>query len=142
MQTLSFEKLKQSLAAAGVARSVASRIADEIGDHIADAEAAAIASGMSPAEARRSALLSLGSADSIVAAVAAQPALLDWRHRWPQSARCVDSLAYCAAIPVAPFVYCCAHPASVARWGLSSSLAACVTASLLLAMQWMVSGLP
>jgi hypothetical protein len=78
----------------------------------------------------------MGSAESIVAAVAAQPQLLDWRHRWPQSARYLDSVIYCLLLPAAPIVYCATHPASLVRWGLSSSLAVCVTGTLLFAMQW------
>lgn len=138
MQTLSFKELKCALAAAGAAPSVIDRITQELKEHCDDARAAALARGSSPFEARRQALVGLGSAEAIVAAVSARPDLLRWRHRWPQSARCIDSFAYCLALPAAPFVYCLSHPASIVRWGLSSSLAACITVSMLFAMQWLL----
>lgn len=138
MQTLSFHELAHKLGAAGAAPSVIARITLELKEHCQDAEDAAVARGLSADAARHEALASLGSAETIVAAVAASPELLDWRHRWPRSARCVDSLAYCIALPAAPFCYCASHPAAIVRWGLSSSLAACITASILLAMQWLV----
>jgi len=138
MPALSFAELALELEAAGAAPSIIARTIRELKDHCADAEAAAIAEGTSPAEARRAALERLGSARAIAAEVAARPDLLDWRHRWPQSARCVDSLAYCLVLPAAPFVYCVSHPAGLVRWGLSSSLAACVTASLLFLLQMLL----
>lgn len=136
MQTLSFETLSRELEAAGAAPSVIARIISELEDHYADAELAALESGASPEEARHQAQSCLGSSEAIVAAVAAQPQLLDWRQRWPQSARCLDSVSYCLALPAATFVYCASHPAFFVRWGLSSSLAVCVTGSILFAMQW------
>jgi NAD(P)-dependent dehydrogenase (short-subunit alcohol dehydrogenase family) len=136
MPALSFEQLARQLAAAGAEPAVIARITAELKDHCADAEAAARACGASPSAARKQALRCMGSAESIVAAVAAQPQLLDWRHRWPQSARCIDSLSYCLLLPAAPIIYCATHPALVVRWGLSSSLALCVTGTLLFAMQW------
>jgi hypothetical protein len=138
MQTLSFEKLARELEAVGAAPSVIARITEELKDHCADAEQAALERGLSPRQARRRAREELGSADAIVRAVAADPQLLDWRHRWPQSARCVDSLTWYLALPAAPFVYCASHPASIVRWGLSSSLAVCITGSILFAMQWLI----
>ena len=139
MQTPSFDRLERKLVAAGAAPSVIARIKQELLDHCADAEEAALERGLSAAEARRAAYLLIGSDDAIVDAVASRPSLLDWRHRWPQSARCVDSLAYCAALPAAPFVYCVTHPAWIVRWSLSSSLALCVTGTILFTMQWLVS---
>lgn len=138
MQTLSFEKLARELEAAGAAPSVIARIIQELKDHCTDAERAALERGMSADQARREARESLGSSATIVAAVTAHSHLLDWRHRWPQSARCLDSLSWYLALPAAPFVYCASHPAFIVRWGLSSSLAVCVTGSILLAMQWLV----
>jgi len=142
MQTLSFRQLRRELRAAGAAPSVIDRITLELGEHCQDAEDAALARGASAEEARREACAALGSSAAIVAAVASQPNLLDWRHRWPYSARCVDSIAACLAWPVAPFVYCMSHQAMIVRWGVSSSLAACVTAMLLLAMQLLTVGWP
>ncbi|MGD8339342.1 MAG: hypothetical protein PVH89_01090 [Gammaproteobacteria bacterium] len=138
MQTLNFIELRQELEAVGAAPSVIARIIGELKDHRQDAETAALARGMSARAARREALASLGSNDAIVAAVARSPELLDWRHRWPRSARCVDSLALCVALPAAPFCYCASHPAAIVRWGLSSSLAVFVTGSILLTMHWLI----
>ena len=138
MQTLSFNQLARELAAAGAAPAVIARITEELKDHCADAEAAAAQSGANRTEARWLARQSLGTAESIVAAVTANPELLDWRHRWPQSARCVDSITFCLALPFAPLIYCATHPASIVRWSLSSSLAVCITGSLLLGMQWLL----
>ena len=138
MRTLSFRELEYELAAVGTAPPVIARITRELKDHCADAEAAAAARGLNQAAARWEALEDLGSGTAIVAAVAASPELLAWRYRWPRSARCVDSIAYCVALPAAPFCYCATHPASIVRWGLSSSLAVCITASILLVMQWLI----
>jgi len=138
MQTFSFKKLEQDLAAAGAAPVVIARITHELKDHCADAEEAAMARGLRPAIARHQARSSLGSSDAIVSAVVAQHSLMDWRHRWPHSARCVDSLAYCVALPAAPFLYCASHPQWIVRWSLSSSLAACITASILFGLQWLI----
>ncbi|MDX1561289.1 MAG: permease prefix domain 1-containing protein [Gammaproteobacteria bacterium] len=114
------------------------RTLEELQDHCADAEAAAIAAGASRRQARRQARLCLGSAERIVDEASARRELLDWRHRWPQSARCLDSLGYCLLLPAVPFAYCASHAASITRWGLSSSLALCITAALLLALQWVI----
>jgi len=139
MQTLSFDKLQRELEAAGTAPAVIARICQELKDHCEDTMAAAVAGGVDPQEAQRLALAALGSDAAIVAAVASRRQLLDWRQRWPQSARCVDSLTWCLAAPAAPFVYCATHPAWIVRWSLSSSLAVCVTGSLLLAIQWLIT---
>jgi len=138
MQKLSFVELQHKLLAAGAAPSVIDRIIQELREHCDDAAAAAVASGHSASEARRLARSALGSADTIAAAVAAQPELLDWRHRWPGGARTFDGLLRCLVWPVAPFVYCCAHPAPIVRWSVSSGVAACITAMLLFAMQWLI----
>jgi hypothetical protein len=139
MQTLSFRLLRRELEAAGTAPSVIARITQELKDHCADAESDALARGLSRHQARVEARASLGTEQEIVSAIASRPSLLDWRHRWPQSARCIDSLAWCIAVPAAPFVYCATHPASIVRWGLSSSLAALITASILFSVQLAIS---
>ena len=138
MRPPSFDKLARQLKAAGAADAVVDRTLLELSDHFADAEADALAHGAGPVEARRRARRCIGSTAAIVAAVSERRELLDWRHRFPQSARCVDSLAWCLAAPVAPFVYCTTHPAGIVRWGLSSGLAVCVTATMLLAMRWLL----
>lgn len=139
MPALSFDKLARELEAAGAAPSVIARTLQELGDHCADTEAALRAQGLDSASARRQALECLGSSERIVAEVSARAELLDWRHRWPVSARCVDSMTYCLVLPASPFVYCATHPAGLVRWGLSSSLAGCITAAMLFGMQWLVS---
>lgn len=141
MPALSFGKLARELAAAGAEPSVAARIIQELREHCADAEAAGLAGGLSPDEARNQARECLGSEQAIVAAITSRRDLLDWRHRWPHSARCVDSLAYCIALPAAPFVYCVLRPAFIVRWGLSSTLALGITGSILLGLYSLVGGL-
>jgi hypothetical protein len=138
MPALSFDRLARELSAAGAAPSVIDRILEELRDHCADAEAAALTQGMGRVAARRQALDSLGGPEAIVAAVRSRPTLLDWRHRWPCPARLVDSIAWWLALPAAPFVYCASHPAGFVRWSLSSSLATCITAVILFALQMMV----
>lgn len=138
MPALSFDRLARELSAAGAAPSVIDRILQELADHCADAESVALARGRNPAAARREALASIGRVEAIVAAVRSRSELLDWRHRWPGPARCFDSLAWCVALPAAPFVYCATHPAGLVRWSLSSSLATCITAVILFALQMMV----
>jgi hypothetical protein len=138
MRAPDFDTLARELEAIGAAPSIISRTRQELSDHYADIRAAALAAGLSHAAARREAAKSIGSLDIIVAAVAARPNLLDWRHRWPKAAIYVDSLTYCLLWPATPFVYCATHPAGIVRWSLSSSLAVCVTGSLLLGLQWLL----
>jgi len=134
MSAPKLELLRRELKAAGAAPVVITRMLLELEEHLADAEAAAIAQGMDPGDARRHACACLGTTQAIVAAVAARTELLDWRQRWPRSARCLDTVSYMVAWPAAPFVYCASHPAGIVRWGVSSGLGACVTACMLLAM--------
>lgn len=138
MPALSFDKLAQELAAAGAAPAVINRTIRELKDHYADARSAALGHGLAPAEAHRQALECLGSAEAIIAEFSARPLLLDWRHRWPHSARCLDRACYWLAVPAASFVYFASHPGGLVRWSLSSSLALCVTASLLFVLQWLI----
>jgi hypothetical protein len=133
-----FDKLARELEAIGAAPSIISRTRQELADHYADVQAAALAGGLGRAAARREAAASIGSLENIVAAVAARPNLLDWRHRWPRAANYIDSLIYCLLWPATPFVYCATHPAGIVRWSLSSSLAVCVTGSLLFGLQWLL----
>jgi hypothetical protein len=138
MRAPSFDSLARDLRAAGAAPFIITRTVQELRDHCADAEAAALERGLNPAQARHAALESVGSFEAIVAAVAARSELLDWRQRWPQSAYCVDSVAWYLAVPAAPFVYCATHPSWLLRWVLSSGLAVCVTASILLSLHWLI----
>jgi hypothetical protein len=139
MQPLDFIHLERELRGSGVQRAVVLRTIQELKDHCADAEADALEHGMTPRAARRFALRRLGSAESIVTEVCSRRELMSWRHRWPNSARCLDSVAYCFVLPAASFVYCSSHRASITRWGLSSSLAVCVTGSLLYVLQWLLN---
>ena len=138
MPALSYKKLAQELEAAGAAPRIIARMISELRDHCADAEAAALERGLSPAAARREALEALGSVSAIVDEVSRHNCLLDWRHRWPRSARCVDSMTYCLAMPAAPFVYWASHPAGIVRWGVSSSLGLCITGTILFGLQWII----
>lgn len=142
MPAHSFEKLALKLQAAGAAPSVVERICEELSDHMAEAEAEGVARGLSVSAARAEAVALLGSADSIVAEVAGRPELLEWRRRWPFAARCLHAIASCGMLPAMPFVYCASHPVWLARWGLSSGIAVCVTAGLLLGMQSLVGAFP
>jgi hypothetical protein len=142
MPPLSFRQLERQLRAAGVHPAVVCRTVQELRDHYADAEADGLERGLTRREARRAALGSLGSTDSIVAEVCSRRELMSWRYRWPRSARCVDSLSYCCVLPAASFLYCASHRASITRWGLSSSLALCLTATLLFALRWLYGPLP
>jgi hypothetical protein len=139
MSALSFDKLARELEAAGAAPAIIDRTIQELKDHCADAEAVALERGLSPAAARRQARECLGPASAIVAAISARPALLDWRHRWPHSARFFDSATHWLVLPAASFVYCASHPAGLVRWSVSSSLALCVTGSILFVLQWLIA---
>jgi len=138
MRSPDFQRLARDLEAVGAAPAVIRRTIEELQNHLDDAEAAAIEAGLDGPAARRAAYRALGQRKRIVAEIAARPQLLSWRRRWPQAASCVDTVSYCALWPVTPFVYCATHPAGIVRWGVSSSLAACVTGTLLFAMQWLV----
>lgn len=135
MSAPEFGKLASELEAVGASPSVISRTLIELEDHCADVEAVALKKGFDRATARRHALECLGDLDAIVAAVAARPNLLSWRCRWPHAARWAESMSYCLLWPAVPFVYCATHPAGIVRWSLSSTLAICVTATILFILQ-------
>ena len=138
MRVSEFERLAHELEAVGAAPAIIRRMLAELEDHYEDAVAAARKSGIDRDTAERVAADSIGRVDLIVDEVAARPNLLSWRRRWPQAARCVDSVSYCLLWPASPFVYCANHPAGIVRWSVSSSLAICVTGTILLSLHWMM----
>lgn len=138
MQAPELDRLARDLEAIGAAPSIICRTLQELEDHLADAELAARQRGLTQPAAQREAAEALGDLRQLVAQVALRPRLLVWRRRWPVVARCLHSVSYCLLWPVSPLVYVAAHPADAVRWGLSSSIALCITASLLLSLQWLM----
>lgn len=134
-----FIGLTRALLAAGVAPRYVRRTIDELSDHRADIEADALATGLSREDAAALARAALGTDADIVAAVSARSELLQWARRWPRSARCVESACYFVSLPAAPIAYCVGHGPAIARWGVSTSLAALLTGVLLFSLQWFVT---
>ena len=134
-----FSRLARALLAAGVAPCCVSRTIHELRDHCADIEADALAAGYGPEEAAALARAALGDDADIVAAMSARVELLRWSRRWPRSAQCIESVGQLALLPAAPIAYCAAHGTDIARWSVSASLAAFLTAALLFSLQWIMS---
>jgi hypothetical protein len=138
MRVADLERLAHELDAVGAAPAIIRRTLQELEDHYEDAVAAARRAGLDRAAAETAAARSIGDLKHIVTEVAARPDLLSWRHRWPHAANCVNCASYCLLWPVSPFVYFVNHPAGIVRWSVSSSLAICVTGSILLSLHWMM----
>ena len=132
-----FEALRLELLRGGVAPVYVERTLLELGEHLADLEAAALDSGLSPEAAAQSALRLLGNPQTIAEAVLAQPALLDFDHRWPRTSLYLRCAALLAALPGLPIVYCIDRGAHIARWGIASGLATMLVGSLLAWLNWM-----
>ena len=136
MRRAELRNLKAALLDAGVADRYVHRTLSELSDHLQDVEADARASGFNFLEARRVALEAIGSKDAIVSAIAAHPELMRWTQRWPRAAQGLEQFCFYTLLPAAPFVYCTERSAAIGRWGLSTSLAALVTVTLLFSLQW------
>ena len=132
-----FEALRLELLRGGVTPVYVERTLLELGEHLADLEAAALDSGLEPEAAAQSALALLGNPQTIAAAVLAQPALLDFSHRWPRTSTYLRCAVLVAALPGLPFVYCFDRGAQIARWGVASGLATMLVGSLLAWLNWM-----
>ena len=132
--------LRRKLLDRGVARHFVERTILELREHYTDIELDALNGGFSASAAAAHARAALGSDEAIAAAVAAQPALMTWAHRWPRSARGLRALTFYARLPAVPVAYCAQHGGSIARWGASVSLASVVTGALLLMLEHVLAG--
>ncbi len=132
-----FEALRLELLRGGIAQAHIQRTLLELSDHLTDLEAAGVEHGLSPDEAAASALELLGSPQNIAAAMLAQPALLDFNHRWPRTSSYLRCAALVAALPGVPVHYCMDRGAEIVRWGIASSLATMLVGSLLAWLNWM-----
>lgn len=128
------EALKLELLRGGVSRVYVERTLLELHDHYEDLEQAAIAAGLSSAEAARAAREQLGDESAIAAAVLARPELKIWSHRWPRTARCLRSAATVIAMPGA---YCIDRRAEIARWSAAGFGSFLLVSSLLAWLDWM-----
>jgi hypothetical protein len=128
------EGLKLELLRGGVSRVYVERTMLELNDHYEDLERAALAAGLSSAEAARAAREQLGDEAALAAAVLARPELRVWSHRWPRTARCIRSAATVITLPGA---YCIDRRAEIARWSAAGCSALLLVASLLAWIDWM-----
>lgn len=133
-----FSELEQQLLTGGVEPRYVQRTMQELRDHYSDIERDWLESGADPEEAARRAQNALGDERTLAAAVLARPELLDWRYAWPRTAACLDSVTLLVVLPAVPVAYCAYRGPLIARWSASVSLAALVTAGLLLGLRSML----
>ena len=130
-----FERLRSALVQSGVGAARARRMATEFEDHYLDLVDEGLAAGLDPDVARRRAMESIGSFDTLRAAVAARPELRSWAFRHPRLALLFYPLACAVALPVVPVIAGREHAPELGRWMLCVLAGGIVTAALLLAMQ-------
>ena len=129
-----FQSLQETLQRRGVAPVCIERMLDELRDHYTDLLIEARELGLGSEAAVAYARAHLGNDAELGDAVACQQILLTWSARHPLAAACGRSLAYAAAIPAVPVIYCVHRGPGIARWGASISLATLMTGSLLLGL--------
>ncbi|HLY56234.1 MAG TPA: hypothetical protein VKS60_11800 [Stellaceae bacterium] len=81
-----FDSLRERLLAAGIAPRHARRYVAELGEHLADLTAEEERAGHGRRDAEARALLRLGTADDLAAAMTARPELRSWSTRAPWAA--------------------------------------------------------
>ena len=134
-----FDSLQRSLLESGIAPRCVRRIVVEVREHYEDARQEALGHGLTPDEASAEARARLGSEASIVSAASARPELLCWAHRWPRTTRWLTACAMVVVLPVVPVAYCVYQGPTIVRWGVSASLAALLTGTMLLLLHSMIA---
>lgn len=134
----SFADLKLRLLSAGITPVCVERTVLELAEHCEDLECAARASGLEPQAAAEWADRALGSDEAILEAALARPELGVWSRRWPRISLLLRSVAVIGLAPLAPLAFCVERGAVLARWGVSTALAALVTSALLLSLNWLI----
>jgi hypothetical protein len=129
-----FQGLQKTLLCRGVAPACVERMLDELRDHYMDLLDEARELGLGSDAAVAYARAHLGKDAELGNAAACQQVLLTWSARHPFAAACGRSLAYAAAIPAGPVIYCAHRGPGIARWSASISLATLMTGSLLLGL--------
>ena len=129
-----FRELQTTLLRSGISPTCIERMLDELRDHYFDLLEEAAALGLDDEAAATYATRHLGTDAVLGQAAACQTILLTWSARHPFATACGRSLAYAAAIPAVPVLYCAQRGPSIARWGASISLATLMTGSLLLGL--------
>jgi hypothetical protein len=135
MHDARFESLRLELLQRGVTPAYVERTILELCEHYDDLESAALAAGLSAAEATRTARATLGDERTIAAAVLAHTELLTFSTRWPRIAHCLHSVA---TVPGLPLLYCIEHRPELARWGVAFGAAATIMGSMLAALNWLI----
>ena len=134
MPRVSLNALRTSLQDGGVSSAYIGRLLAELDDHYTDLEHDERESGREPAAAAVAALRRLGSQDAIAAEVLAKPELRSWPYRWPWIVRLIRPVMVLLLLPSLPILACADRGPAIARWSVSISLGAVLTAGLLLAM--------
>jgi hypothetical protein len=129
-----FRELQTTLRRSGISPTCIDRMLDELRDHYFDLLDEAAELGLGEEAAVTYARQHLGTDAALGQAAASQAILLTWSARHPFAAACGRSLAYAAAIPAMPVLYCAHRGPSIARWSASISLATLMTGSLLLGL--------
>jgi hypothetical protein len=129
-----FSGLRESLRHGGISTDCIERMLDELRDHYVDLLDEARTLGLDAEAAVSYARARLGTDADLGRAATCQAALLSWSARHPLAAACGRSLAYAAALPAVPVLYCAHRGPCIARWGASISLGTLMTGSLLLGL--------
>jgi hypothetical protein len=138
MRDARFESLRLELLGSGVAPVYVERTILELGEHYDDLASAAVAAGLSPEEAVRTAQATLGNERLIAAAVLARTELLTFSTRWPRLAHCLHSAATIGTLPGLPLLYCIEHRPELARWSVALGVATTLMGSVLAALNWLI----
>ena len=139
MRDARFESLRLELLRSGVAPVYVERTILELGEHYDDLASAAVAAGLSPEEAVRTAQATLGNERLIAAAVLARAELLTFSTRWPRLAHCLHSAATIGTLPGLPLLYCIEHRPELARWSVALGVATTLMGSVLAALNWLIA---
>lgn len=139
MRRPDFGEFRTHLLRSGVAPRNVRRAVMELTDHYDDLVDDAVATGMTPVDAELQACKELGDLEMIAAEIAARPELRGWAWQHPRLALVVYPLACIAVLPAVPLIASVAHAPTVVRWASGVLLGGVVTATMLLAMQLVIT---
>ena len=139
MHKADLRRLQRTLIRGGVAPVFISRTLAELRDHCQDLEADALRAGCSVEEARSEARNRLGEHSVIAAEILRRPELKVWAFRWPWGPLVLRRFVVFVAISTVPAMAIVGRGSLIARWCISTGLAALLTGGLFLLMQRMIS---
>ncbi len=140
MDRAQLKSLKRTLIRGGVATAYVSRTLAELHDHYDDLEAEALEAGYSEADASEEATQRLGEGRVIAGEILNRQELKSWAFRWPWVPAVLRQLVILTTIAAVPAVMVVGRGPLIARWCVSTGLAALLKGGMLLLMQRLVGG--